>query len=341
MALVSPEPDHEQITEFLEVAFGYCEGLIPLRAFSEKGNAARPMPNYRWVDAAAPDFLDQVLGFARQAACDGASCLVIPGTVAKRGEARADHILQMQTVLVDLDQGAIPAKLLHLTRYLGQPTMVVESGGVTPDGHDKLHIWWRLSEAAQGADLERVCQLRKAIAAKAGGDPQFASAHQPIRVAGSIYQKNGVQKLTRIRESLNREVDLGEFGDLVAAMPTLDEAPGAQSASPNKPSVDQVLTIPVRAGAQDGWSRFQGASAAIGHFIYLAHQGRISAEDCWERTCGYNAAMLQPPWPLEDLRAEYDRLWTRHIKLHGPPVLFAPPADKPRILSCYTLAHLL
>jgi hypothetical protein len=341
MEPASPEPDRVQIAEFLEVVFGYCEGLIPLRAFPEKGNDAKRAPRNVWVGSGASDLVDQVLGFARQSAFDGASCFAVPGTVANRGEAKAEHVQQMQTILVDLDHGDIPAKLAHLTHHLGRPTMVVESGGVTPEGHDKLHVWWRLSEAAQGADLQRVCRLRRVIAAKVGGDPQFGSAHQPIRVAGSIYQKNGVQKLARIRERYNRDVDFSEFGDLVDAMPALDGAPTAQPASPNKPSVDQVLTTPVREGAQDAWTRVQGASVAMGHFIYLAHQGRMSVEESWERTCGYNATMLQPSWPLQDLRSEYDRLWKKHIKLHGPPVLFVAPADNPRTLTSYTLGQLL
>ena len=31
------EPDRDQIATFLDVVFGYCEGLIPVRGFVDKG----------------------------------------------------------------------------------------------------------------------------------------------------------------------------------------------------------------------------------------------------------------------------------------------------------------
>jgi hypothetical protein len=334
------EPDRDQIAIFLDVVFGYCDGWIPLRGLAEQGTASAPGPRMTWIHTSG-DLKQDAFAFARRAARDGVAFYVVPGTVTKEGAARAADVQQMQTVLVDLDAGDIAAKLTHLVRYLGQPTMIVESGGITPEGHDKLHVWWRLSEAAQGEDLQRVCRLREEIAAKVGGDRHFASAHQPIRVAGSIYHKHGVHKLVRIREHSAIDADLDEFAARVAEMPALDDRSSNQPAAPGKPTVDQVLTTLVREGAQDDWTRFQGASVAMGHFIYLAHQGRISIEEGWERICGYNATMLQPSWPLQDLRSEYDRLWKKHVKLHGPPVLFVAPADRPRTLTSYTLGQLL
>src|SRR5690606_2418556 len=122
---------------------------------------------------------------------------VIPGTVAATGQAKAAEVLQMQTVVVDLDTGDIAAKRAHHERHLGAPTMVVESGGVTTEGQQKAHIWWRLTEPAEGDDIARVCRLRGDIAAKVGGDMHFRSAHQPIRVAGSVYYKNSLKTLVR------------------------------------------------------------------------------------------------------------------------------------------------
>ncbi len=67
--------------------------------------------------------------FADWASREGAAVYVIPGTVAEPGQAKAADVLQMQTVVVDLDAGDIAAKLAHLERHLGAPTLVVESGG--------------------------------------------------------------------------------------------------------------------------------------------------------------------------------------------------------------------
>ena len=57
-------------------------------------------------------------------------------------------------------------------------------------------------------------------------------------------------------------------------------APGINLApdfiKPDKPAVEEVLVTPVREDGQDDWSRFEGASAAIGYFIRMVHDGRLS-----------------------------------------------------------------
>ena len=44
------------------------------------------------------------------------------------------------------------------------------------------------------------CAGADAFAAKVGGDGHFRSAHQPIRVAGSVYYKGGLKTLVQIEE---------------------------------------------------------------------------------------------------------------------------------------------
>src|SRR5690606_8882529 len=95
-----------------------------------------------------------------------------------------------------------------------------------------------------------------------------------------------------------------------------------------KPALDEVLTTPVREGGQDAWSRFAGASAAIGHFVRLAHEGRMSRSEAWEALCQYNAAMLRPPWPQDRLAAEAQRLWEKHCERNGPPAGETPWAER-------------
>ncbi len=333
--------DPAAIATFLEVVFGYCEGFIPVRGFIDQGQGLSSKPHNAWI-AADRHAGESLATFAAWAARDGTAAYVIPGTVAEHGQARAEHVLQMQTVLVDLDTGDIAAKLKHLVQHLGEPTLLVESGGRTTEGQAKLHVWWRLSEPAEGKDLQRLCQLRGDIAAKVGGDPHFRSAHQPIRVPGSIYRKGGVERLVTIRRHQpQHEVDLSDFGEAVAAMPAMpgQEAalPAAQAATA---SLDAILTTPVREGAQDAWTRFQGASAAIGHFVRQVHEGRITPDQGWEAICGYNAACLRPAWPLDRLKAEADALWALHLDRYGPPLLRAatlPPSGVP----AHTLGALL
>ncbi|SIT11709.1 RecA-family ATPase [Roseivivax lentus] len=337
------EPDPEQIAQFMQVVFGYCDGLIPVRSFIDKGQGIDGRPHNIWLDAdqSAPE---KMATFATWASREGAAVYVIPGTVAASGQAKAAEILQMQTVVVDLDTGDIAAKRAHLERHLGVPTMVVESGGVTPEGQRKCHVWWALTEPAEGDDIARVCRLRGDIAAKVGGDMHFRSSHQPIRVAGSVYYKNSLKTQVRIVElNADRERDLAEFIEAVTDMPP---APGIslqpEFTHPDKPGMDDVLVTPVREGAQDDWSRFEGASAAIGHFIRMVHEGRMTKDEGWEGICGYNAAMLRPQWPVDRLKRESERLWNRHVEKYGPPLIrLNSGAPGPMEMPAFTLGALL
>lgn len=337
------EPDPEQITRFMEVVFGYCDGLIPVRSFIDKGQGIDGRPHNIWIEAEA-GVAGKMATFATWASREGAAVYVIPGTVAAVGQAKAAEILQMQTVVVDIDSGDIAAKRAHLERHLGPPTMVVESGGVTAEGQRKAHVWWKLTEPAEGSDIARVTRLRGDIAAKVGGDMHFRSAHQPIRVAGSVYYKNNLKTQVQIVElNAGLERDLGEFIEAVADMPP---APGISLApdfaTPDKPRVDDVLVTPVREGGQDDWSRFEGASAAIGHFIRMVHEGRMSRDEGWQAICGYNAAMLRPSWPIERLQRESERLWDLHVQKNGPPLVrLDSAAPAPSEMPTFTLGALL
>lgn len=334
------EPDPEQIAVFLDVVFGYCEGWAPLRGFVDKGQGIAGRPHNVWIEVDG-SLLEKAISFAGWAAREGAAFYVVPGTVAEAGKAKAADVRQMQTVLVDLDAGDIPAKLDHLILHLGEPTLIVESGGRTPDGIDKLHVWWRLSEPAEAEDIALLCRLRGDIAVKVGGDTHFRSAHQPIRLAGSVYHKGGFTRLVTIRRhSPQAEVHLGEFAELVDAMPPLARVGCAPGPATEKPSIKDILTTPVREGGEDDWTRFQGASAAIGHYVRMAHEGRLSRDEAWEAICQYNAAQLRPCWPLERLASEAQRLWRLHEERHGPALerLSAPPMSA---LPTFTLGALL
>lgn len=124
------EPDENQIAVFLDVVFGYCEGFIPVRGFVDKGQGFDGRPHNIWIGADAQAH-EKMLAFAAWAAREGAAVYVVPGVVAEHGQAKAADLVQMQTIVVDLDVGDIPAKLEHLILHLGAPTLIVESGGRT------------------------------------------------------------------------------------------------------------------------------------------------------------------------------------------------------------------
>src|SRR5262249_16876618 len=203
--------DRASIEQFAYTVFGYCEGFVAERLFSEKGNT-RKRSRFRWhpVDKELGERLAEA---AERADAGALACYVIPGVVAQRDQASARHIVAMQTICADLDTGDIAAKLRHLKRYAGEPSMVVASGGLTDKRQEKVHVYWKLTEPAVDTDVERVCRLRGELIHRVGADPSFRSAHQPIRVAGSLYRKGGTTKLVEIREINHREYDLSELAE--------------------------------------------------------------------------------------------------------------------------------
>lgn len=98
------DPDPEQIAVFLDTVFSWCEGLIPLRGFVDKGQGRDGKPHNIWIpaDDTAPE---KLATFAAWANREGAAVYVIPGTVKEQGQARAADVLQMQAIVVDLDAG--------------------------------------------------------------------------------------------------------------------------------------------------------------------------------------------------------------------------------------------
>jgi len=334
-------PDRDAIVRFLEVVTGYCEGWIALRGFVDLGQGFDGRPHTVWIEA-DDAALEKTVTFVHWAAREGAAAYLIPGTVRDYGCAKAADVFQMQTVVVDLDSGDVEAKAAHLIHNLGRPTLVVESGGITEAGQNKLHLWWQLNEPATDGDIALICRVRLAIAQKAGGDIHFQSAHQPIRIPGSVYHKGGRRRLVTIRAQNPVEYDLTEFAEAVDAMPAFpglaDTAlpAGSRTAASARPDVQSVLTTPVRAESQDAWSRFAGASAAIGHYVRLAFEGRMGRDDAWEAICQYNAAMLRPSWPLSRLASEAQRLWERHCDRYGDPAPSLLPA-----IRLYSLGELL
>ncbi|MBF0153234.1 MAG: AAA family ATPase [Magnetococcales bacterium] len=322
-------PDPGAISSYMDLVFGYCEGWIPFRAFADIGQGLDAKPHTIWVESDEMTDLasakEKAITFARWAARDGMAFYVIPGTVAEQGQAKAVDITQTQVILVDLDSGNIEAKLEYLSNHLGEPTAVIESGGVTQEGMAKLHAYWRLSEPAEGEDIAQACRVRHQIAIKVGGDIHFQSAHQPIRVAGSVYHKHGRTRLVSFRSLNTRKYHLPFIAVAANDMPTMEgiDTSGLDfnDAGPNKPTVTEVLTTPIRDGAQDAWTRFAGASAAIGHFIRMAHSGQMGRDEAWEAISQYNAAILRPPWPQDRLAAEAQRLWEKHCEKHGEPAI--------------------
>ena len=275
-----------------------------MRALAEKGGPDRA-PHTPFLPADG-ELAAKLAVQAQWAAEAGMALYVIPGTVVAPGEARAEHVVQMQTVLVDLDHGDIAAKREHLLQHLGAPSLEVASGGMTAEGQRKLHLYWRLTEPAEGPDLATVCRLRHAIAVKVGGDPAFRSAHQPIRVAGTVHGK-GTPRLVEVLASGGPDRDLTDLAEAVVAMPPAPGETGVlPDAAPDDPmdfngagelrgDVTALFAQRIREGGADGTTRFDALSRVIGYWIRRCRKGHTTAAQAWQEILAYNTARIDPP----------------------------------------------
>lgn len=312
----------EAIEAYCDVVFGYLDGHAPIRLLTESGtHGDRPVLEFpKTIEVAK-----QLIAVAAQAADRQQGVFVVPATVDVPGSAKVEDIRQTGVILIDLDDGDIRAKREHLARHVGIPTLVIASGGLTSAGQTKLHLYWRLSEPATGDDLQRVCRLRGMLAETVGGDRSFRSAHQPIRVPGTIHGKQGRKAPVRVLEQCKVEYHLDEIAERIEAMPAppgMTHEVNGDGSRPNVPSAMDLATRRIRAGAMDEITRFEALSKAIGHWLRNTRRGAVSLEEAWIAVCQHNEAMIEPPWNDVRLRREFDALLRKDILRNG-----AMPAD--------------
>lgn len=313
-----PPIDAAAVRIFCDVVFGGLQGFVPIRLLAEKGiEGVRPLLPFVAVDTAA----GEILRHAGQAAIDGRGVFIVPGSVARRGKARAQDVAQSQVVVVDLDTGDVAGKLAHLEAHLGPATLVVASGGLTEDGQSKMHAYWRLARPAEGSDLKKLAQVRALIDKRAEGDASFDSLHQPIRVAGTIHGKLGVWAPVRLIMHRANSYELSRIAAAADQMPIL---PGLENRidggkHPSRaPLAHDLLMRPVRAGAIDDVTRFGAIGKVIGHWLHMARSGRLTLDAAWSNVQQHNAACIAPPWDETRLYRSFQSILAKDIEAHGP-----------------------
>ena len=323
--------DQKYIEIYYDTVFSYCEGLIPLRSFSEKGKAEIVFPS--WIEANKDTALGAIKTFAEYVDKKQASALCIPGTVKERGKARALDIEEMQVLVVDIDNGDIEAKLTHARIHLGIPTLIVESGGEY-EGQKKLHVYWKLNEVATGADLANLIEMRRKLALKIGGDVHFASAHQPIRIAGTIYHKSDEARLVNIREHTGLEYSLYDLEDNIVYMHGLTGIDSStiqlDSHKLKKTQAGDLFKQTIRAGSLDSVSRFSAISTVIGYFLRRVRENHMTLEEAISDIYVYNELKISPSWERSRLDREVRSLLQRDIEKYGEFTPIVESEEKPK-----------
>ena len=231
---VFTNPDVAQLKQFADAVFRHKDGgWLSLRAFEHKQENGKEWPLWKAnisIHTGDPQFIDVVAERARQAATWHKPAVFCPPTATfKTGEnATADNVLNGLMLSDECDEAPNAARE-KLTKLLGDPTMVVASGGewinpTTGEVEPKLHLHWRLREPTKTPDEHRRLREARALVAQlTGGDPTNITLVHPIRWPGSWHTKNKTnpQLATIVAESGN-EIDLGE------ALEVLEEAAGAE-----------------------------------------------------------------------------------------------------------------
>jgi hypothetical protein len=318
---VSLQPDVADAIRYIGALFPE-QGLVHLRAVAEPRDG-RPATNHHYqLDSS---FADTIEGFLDYCAAESRAAYILPGYV-KAGGTHKDAVDKLWSILVDLDKGDTTAALAQLEEAIGPATVIVESGGTTDTGQKKLHAYWKLTEEATGAEIDRVCRVRENLALRFGGDTSFKQQGQVIRIPGSYHLK-GEPKLVRLRTvrpgqtySLDHiAAVVGEHAIAPTAAP-IGSFLDFSNVVPFHSDVDRVMTSPIHAEGADDLTRFEGASIALGHYIRQIREGRMTEEEAWQAVREWNQATLIPPWPEDRLRHDWRRLREIDTEANGPIV---------------------
>lgn len=198
--------DAAAIEAFVVALFAHATpgNYISLRCFREHGGAWASISPVE-VDNDLSGVIKAATEIAEFAAQEKEPTVFCPPvcTFSSRTKATEKDIAEAVAVSVECDQCPIAA-LGILQRLLGPPTVVVESGGIwtnpeTGAAESKLHLHWRLSKPASGADLKPVKEARRMAAQLVGADVSTVPISHPLRWPGGVWRKQEPGRLCRIR----------------------------------------------------------------------------------------------------------------------------------------------
>lgn len=173
--------------------------FVCVRGIGEKGTdqEAKHREDLFYEPAVTPDFAEAIIMHAQRWAQWHVAAFIVPAVLSE-ANGSAKSVALFTSVVVDLDSGNTDERLAWLMEHVSEPTMIIQSGGVTEEGTAKRHVYFGLCEPT--SDIGAVVSLRDALARKVGGclsmglgvpGNPYGRAHQPIRIAGTCHCKNG------------------------------------------------------------------------------------------------------------------------------------------------------
>lgn len=356
----SPSVDRASIETYLDIMFGNLpEGFISMRGIGEKGTKQEgKFREEQFVPSSYAGLLPWAAKNAERWGKHMVATFCVPAILTEE-KGNADNVLAMGCMILDLDTDCDTDEARDwLTEHIGEPTMVVRSGGTNGAGSPKRHFYWRLSSGH--TEIQRIVELRHILAMHSGGDMQFGvgehgkalgRAHQPIRIPGTIHSKNG--KLSQVALETFDEDNTYSLNDLEPIIRSMPPAPWLSAAEVARcergPGVGDslfsaasgremvtgasLLTQQIHSGNADGVSRYDAFNAVAGHYLRLCRMGEYGPEEAYEKLKGWVLVNMIPAWPDEKIRAEWRALLAKEQKERGPLVkktavvsLFSPDA---------------
>lgn len=328
-ALCQPHQTEEYLSTLFRYVDWQSDQVISLLGVGEKGTPREG--SFRERKIVAPSFMAAAHAHVRRWAENHVAAFIVPavlhGAAAEANDATLDKVAALTAILLDIDSGDISSKAAFAIHRLGPPTMTIASGGATPDGEIKRHLYWLLNEPSE--EVERVAALRKMLAQKIGGDPSFGRATQVVRLPGSVHAKNGAANRCEILERIDVDYSLDDLADIIEAMdpmpgaepmqePLLLGAPGTMmDFTPRYDTAIDALHRDVTEGGTE-LTRFSEATKVFGFQIAEARAGRVTIAEAFAAAEGWMLQHMQPPWPEGRFRQEFEALVKLDIKNHGP-----------------------
>lgn len=222
-------PNEQDLARFAAAVFKHADpkGIVSLRAFFDAKKDAPPL-FIEPISVGDPQFLAVVVERGKQAANWREPAVFCPPVVTlKNGRnAKADNVHEGVTLPVECDKEPAAA-LSFLREILGEPTVIVASGGEwtnpnTGEVEEKVHVHWRLKVPTRTPQEHANLREARDLAVKlVGADNTAIPLVHPLRWPGSWHRKS-TPRLTKITLETDNEIDLGEALDM------LREATGAQ-----------------------------------------------------------------------------------------------------------------
>lgn len=347
--------DIEAVRAYVEQLFQYVDwsegGVISLLGIGEKGTDKEGRFRERkFLNPRDKFMFMKMQGHLDRWAANNIASFIVPAVVKDEAEAEGDVKLErvgaLTSICVDIDSGNTASKLMHAETFLGGASFLVQSGGKTEDGSQKIHAYWLLSEPE--TNVEDVARLRKLLAMKIGGDQSFGRATQVIRIPGSVHGKGGIKQPVLFIPGSSRDYHLDELADAIGDMPFMEgcepsnviplplpnsngmmDFSGGAGFDQNR--VATALTTEIREGGDGERTRWSQFSVVAGHEISNYRKGLVSLEQGFENVCAWVLAKMSPPWPLERVKQEWTALINVDTRSKGELKPPPPPGDGIRV----------